>query len=505
MTAPRLTVVGHCTSDTARILCCADPGAGASRRVGRLAWRASGRSGILDLPLTPAPPYEIGVFEVGNLPEAAQVTYGIVIGDDPASLPGADRILETAGVHRFRLLPKHRPPRIALVSCNGAFEVKDERTRYDMWRRLRREIEAGNVDLIIHCGDQVYADKLVSRHTKMARAATDADAAVKSLSEEYRRLYVGQSWNMPDVAAVLTSCPSIMMWDDHDIDDGWGSRAHDVKPWRRLFFSAARRAFTEFQASLNPPGVDAGSLACGFVHGGLAFLLLDGRSHRVYKEGCILGTAQLEVARKWLEALPGTVRRVYLVLGIPPIHAKLSTIVAVLKWVPIREDYAADLRDAWVSRHNRGECAELMRVLFDFCDTRPGTDLTILSGDVHVANIGKLERNRSGGEAGEADGRSAVVWQVTSSGIGSPPPDGLAGWLMEKVTRAPVDLGAGVQGKLIPITLHEHDLMNRRNFALLKLDDGNGWHREDTLHVSLFGEALQQPLAFMLPGRARAQ
>jgi PhoD-like phosphatase len=505
MTAPRLTVVGHCTSVTARILCCADRGAAASPRVGRLAWRASGKTGFVDVSLAPAPPYEVGVFEVGNLPGSAEVTYGIVIGDDPASLPAADRILETAGLHRFRLLPKHRPPRVALVSCNGAFEVKDERTRYDMWRSLRREIEAGNVDLIIHCGDQVYADKLVSRNTRMARAAKDQHAAVKKLSEEYRRLYIEQSWNMPDVAAVLTSCPSIMMWDDHDIDDGWGSRAHDEKPWRQLFFAAARRAFTEFQASLNPPGVDASSFACGFVHGNLAFLLLDGRSHRVYKEGRILGTAQLEAARKWLEALPATIRRVYLVLGIPPIHAKLSTIVVVLKWVPIREDYAADLRDAWVSRHNRSECAELMKVLFDFCDTHPRTDLTILSGDVHVANIGKMERNRAAGEAGEGDQRSAVVWQVTSSGIGSPPPDGVAGWLMEKVTREPVDLGAGVHGNLIPITLHQNDLMNRRNFALLKLDDGDAWHREDTLRVSLFGEALQEPLAFMLPGRARAQ
>ena len=47
-----------------------------------------------------------------------------------------------------RPLPTHRPPRIALLSCNGAFEVEDRERRYDMWRSLRREIEAGNVDLI---------------------------------------------------------------------------------------------------------------------------------------------------------------------------------------------------------------------------------------------------------------------------------------------------------------------------------------------------------------------
>jgi hypothetical protein len=69
---------------------------------------------------------------------------------------------------------------------------------------------------------------------------------------------------------------------------------------------------------------------------------------------------------------------------------------------------------------------------------------------------------------------------------------------MERVTRAPVDLGAGIEGRLIPITADGHDSMGRRNFVLLKLDEGRGWHREATLRVSLFGEGLREPLDFTL-------
>jgi len=491
MTAPRLTVVGHCTSTTARILCCSERGTGAGR-VARLAWQAAGRSGFVEVLLAPAPPYELGVFDLRSLPAAAQVTYGIVIGENAAALPDMENILQGA-THKFRLLPEHRPPRVALLSCNGAFEVEDEARRYEMWRRLRSELEAGNVDLIIHAGDQVYADEVVKRHTKMARRATDEPTAVKILTEEYRRLYVEQSWTVPDVAAVLTSCPSIMTWDDHDIDNGWGSNPSDDKPWRRLFFSAARQAFKEFQVSIGCPGIDASSFACGFAHGELAFLLLDGRSHRLYKKGRILGAVQLEAARTWLHALPTTVRRVYLVLGIPPIHAKLTTAAAILKWLPFSEPYAADLRDGWVSQRNQPECEALMKVLFGFYETHPATDITILSGDVHVGSIGRMQRHAA-----------EVMWQVTSSGIGSPPPQGASGWLMEKVTRPAIDLGAGVQGKLIPITEHGHDLMHRRNFALLQLDDQDGWHREGALRVLLFGEGLPQPRDFLLPNRAKA-
>jgi hypothetical protein len=217
----------------------------------------------------------------------------------------------------------------------------------------------------------------------------------------------------------------------------------------------------------------------------VGFLLLDGRTHRLYKAGRVLGSAQFDAARRWLQALPSTTRRVYLVLGIPPVHAKLSTAAAILRWTPFSEPYASDLRDGWASKGNRRECERLMQLLLDFYETHASADVTILSGDVHVADIGRLEHPRRG-----------VTWQVTSSGIGSPPPDGLSGWLMEKVSRPAVELGAGFCGTLIPITEHGHDLMNRRNFALLELADRNA------LRVRLYGEGLPEPREFLLPGRA---
>ncbi|MFN2645888.1 MAG: alkaline phosphatase D family protein [Burkholderiales bacterium] len=353
-----------------------------------------------------------------------------------------------------------------------------------MWRALRREIEAGNVDLVIHAGDQVYADEVVKRYSKRARHAEDDEALLTTLESEYRQLYVEKFWTMPDVAAVLTSCPNIMTWDDHDIDEGWGSNPTDDRPWRRLFFQAARTAFAEFQANPGCPRIDDGSFACGFSHRETAFLLLDGRTHRLYSERRVLGEAQLAAARAWLHALPAATRRVFLVLGIPPVHAKLATAAAIMRWTPFTEPYASDLRDGWGSKGNRTECAKLMALLVEFCRARAGVDLTILAGDVHVGNIGRLEHAQTG-----------VMWQITSSGIASPPPEGFSGWLMENVSRPVIDLGAGVRGKLIPITEHGHDLMNRRNFALLELD-GNA------LRVRLFGEALPAPREFRLPGRA---
>jgi len=478
VTAPRLAVVGHCTSTTARILCCDD-----AARVARLAWRANGTAGAVEIALTAASPYQRGVFDLRDLPAGAEVTYAIAVAADLASLPPAAALLE-AGTRRFRLLPADRPPRVALLSCNGIYEFPDAKRRCDMWRRLRSELDAGAIDVVVHAGDQVYADEVVKRYTREARTTKDPGALLARVTAEYRRLYVERFWTVPDVATVLTSYPNIMTWDDHDIDEGWGSNPNDDKPYRRLFFRAAEQAFSEFQAAIGPPRIDEDSFACGFTQGDIAFLLLDGRSHRLYSEGRVLGEAQLEAARRWLDALPAPTRRVYLVLGIPPIHAKLTTIAAILRWTPISEPYASDLRDGWMSKGNRGECARLMQLLVDFCRSHPRTDITILSGDVHVGNIGKLHHLQTG-----------VMWQVTSSGIASPAPEGLGGWLMENVSRPAIDLGAGVRGKLMRITEHGHDLMHRRNFALLEEADRG-------LRVRLFGEALPAPREFLLPSRA---
>ena len=481
MIAPRLTVVGHCTSTSARILCALERIAPGRRRIARLAWRAGGARATVEIEPTTAPPYDLGVFDLRGLPPGAEVEYAIAV-DEPAALPATDALLAGA-THRFRLLPADRPPSIALLSCNGIYEPQDKARRFDMWQRLRHQVEEGQVDLVIHAGDQVYADGVVKRYSKQARRTADREALLDTVTQEYRRLYVEHFWTMPDVAAILTACPNIMTWDDHDIDEGWGSNPTDGQPWRRLFFSAARQAFSEFQASLGPPRIDEDSFASGFVHNGLAFLLLDGRTHRLYSEERVLGEAQFAAARRWLWALPVTTRRVFLVLGIPPVHAKLATAAAILRWTPFTEPYASDLRDGWASKGNRGECQRLMQLLVDFCRARPEVDVTILAGDVHVGNIGRLAHLDIG-----------VLWQVTSSGIGSPPPEGVSGWLMENVSRPTVKLGAGVRGKLMPITEHGHDLMHRRNFALLQVEDS-------ALRVRLFGEGLAAPREFRLPHR----
>lgn len=475
MVSVLVTLVGHCTSESARIFCCTEDVPGGA--VARLAWRSGVAHGVLDLELTPAAPYAVGVFDLTGLPAGGRVEYAVVAARTGEPLPTADEIAAMGAGRVFRLLPVGRSPRIALLSCNGFTEVPEPGRRLAMWPRLALAIESGEVDLVIHAGDQVYADKLVAEHQ---------GDGYEALLDGYRRLYVA-AWSEPEIAKVLTSVPNIMMWDDHDICDGWGSNDNDQLPERAPVFAAARQAFAEFQASHNPPALGPGSFGCATDHHELAVALLDMRSHRSYPEGRILGAEQRDQLAHWLAGLSPVVRRVFLVIGTPLVHSNILRVAQVPRWMRVYDDLGSDFRDAWVAPNNQAECAALVETCTAFLRSRPGVDVTVLAGDVHVGTVGCIDT--------ADDGPS--IWQITSSGISTPPPDVVSSWVLKRVTKQVVDLGAGASGQLLPVMPDEQDLLMRRNFAILVHDEAD--HRLDVRYIT---EGFEQPLQFVLPSRS---
>lgn len=80
-------------------------------------------------------------------------------------------------------------------------------------------------DVLMLLGDQVYADE-TSPDTK-AYIATRRDINEPPYGEvadfeEYTRLYL-ESWGDPDVRWLLSTVPSMMIFDDHDVRDDWNT------------------------------------------------------------------------------------------------------------------------------------------------------------------------------------------------------------------------------------------------------------------------------------------
>jgi hypothetical protein len=93
--------------------------------------------------------------------------------------------------------------------------------------RLTRLPEEQWPDALVLLGDQVYADELTPatrRWLSLRRGAPVPDDAQVDDFEEYTRLYA-ESWSDPQVRWLLSTIPSSMIFDDHEMIDDWNTSA----------------------------------------------------------------------------------------------------------------------------------------------------------------------------------------------------------------------------------------------------------------------------------------
>jgi hypothetical protein len=336
-----------------------------------------------------------------SVPEdhAGPVRYRLEGAERGAHLPGAGGTL-----------------RAAFASCNGA----EDAAAIDampggaghMWRDLARVHAARPVHLLILGGDQIYADALWDlpglrawRALPAARrhAAPFTPAMRAELEAHYLATYA-RAFGEADVAHALATIPTTMMWDDHDIVDGWGSRPAEwqASPVARGLFDTARRAFAMIQlgrpADAAPPYGWHARLGCADV------VTPDLRSERTRKR--VMGA---EGHARLTAALGGAgAPHLLLVSSVPLINADLSPVERLVGPLQrIKDLYQDDLRDQWMSFRHRREWAGVAHALLDAAGDRR---VTVVSGEIHLAAQGTARRG------------GAQVEQLIASGIAHPPP-----------------------------------------------------------------------------------
>jgi hypothetical protein len=460
MGEPRMVIVGHATETSAKLLAVFDPPLPTGSIV-HLFSTAPGYSNHSTAAVVEAEPYSLALLE---LTEVSPSFDGTVVQYSVQSE-------EKGPVERIRtmkLLPAgNRPLRIGLLSCNGIFRVTDLRRRYLLWRELKEQVLSGNVDLLIHTGDQIYADSIYMR--QIGSIAASPTEILESLTSEYRQIYF-DTWSAPEIETVLESCPSLMMWDDHDIYDGYGSHSDDSSPLARTIFAAAKKAFCEFQAQKNPDPFSEHSFAFSARIGRIAFLMLDTRTNRMWTEGSVLGKKQLADIENFLISLvEENPAFLVVVTAVPFLHVPVMSYLKLLERVEWKGALREDLRDSWTAGNNETEGFDLLSAIFRFHSECPGTRIIFLCGDVHVATVGHLESTLP--EFRFPDGSPMKIHQVVSSGIGSPAPYGIVRLLLEWAAKEKVSLlnGAFV-GELRRLSSPDKRfLLSRRNFAILEL------------------------------------
>jgi hypothetical protein len=133
---------------------------------------------------------------------------------------------------KIATLDPGQPLRLAFGSCRTSVPHDKSGNRshgVDSLRAYALEMASGGdlrwPDLIAFLGDQVYADSTSEQMQEFIRARRDIDAppgAELKDYEEYAHLYY-LAWSDPANRWLLSTLPSAMIFDDHDIRDDWNT------------------------------------------------------------------------------------------------------------------------------------------------------------------------------------------------------------------------------------------------------------------------------------------
>src|SRR5918997_2551767 len=303
---------------------------------------------------------------------------------------------------------------------------------YALALRMRREPEETWPEALLLLGDQIYADEVSAGTRDFIRSRRGPEEPpgeqVKDF-EEYTRLY-WDAWKDPAIRWLLSTVPSAMIFDDHEVSDDWNiseswleeTRTH---PWWNAQIIGAHASYWIYQhlGNLSPEELennelfeevqrsdDAWPLLREFAYrahrtsggtrwsfhrdfGRVRLIMMDSRGGRVLEEGRRSMVDDEEWA--WIEdrangdfdhILLGTSLPVLLGPGMHHLQAWNEAVCAGA-WGEGMKGWGERIRrsqdlDQWASFHGSfAALADLIRRVG--AESQPPASITVLSGDVH--------------------------------------------------------------------------------------------------------------------------
>ncbi len=423
----------------------------------------------------------------------------------------------------FHVPAKDQMPAMAYASCAGFHSAKaaqsygqkkNERWQHlnERWQHLVAQHQANAVQsnaekrpfhLLLMGGDQVYADSIwidrkeASAIVRWNDEGQNTKAKFSSLMEVqverfYLRLYI-ERWSQSGPSEAYASIPTLMMWDDHDIFDGWGSYEPDLQkcPVHQGIFAIASKYFrlfqqhcvsaTEVPGTLATTSLDQNHHSFGFSLGPIAIVAPDLRGSRTDTQ--ILGRTHMDELVAWIDGLATQTvkpKHLILMLSLPLMYPSFQMLESALGFIPGKWDLEDDLRDHWTSRPHKEERLRLIHRLLDFA-RKANCRVTILSGDVHVAAVSTITANASTDPS-----NVNVINQLISSAIVNAPPPASALFFLNHVATWTEDIDRNIVGEMKTYPGTSTTFIPKRNWLSLQPDDQSRlWaslHVEDDVH-----------------------
>ena len=426
-----------------------------------------------------------------------------------------------------------------LMSCHHPETKKDDgHNGFAVWHQIPSIIDEeqnGNVRFAILAGDQIYADDVEAKVLK--------EPDPKKRRQHYFDIYK-RFWDDVNYRRVLCRVPSVLMWDDHDITDGWGSREDSFKTknseefkdeWQRLF-ATAKEMFGIMQASRNPDPLakEFGFDTC-FRVGSAGFVVADLRSNRNIRKfyetregkkvwiGQVWRPEQLDAIKKWIDTEREKLDTLFFVSTVVFSHGAPSVEQFILRmWFRVIDtvnllnrflifkkalqwfndkvgDLRDDINDSWGSEANQREAGRALDFLFDLenpprkanahADTAPQNEkkplnVVILTGDIHTPGYSTIYSSRPEHKA------KAVIPHIVATPVAYEPFSWLGEAIFRHLTKV-VDLGEQKPGVKSVYTSQVSHHFCYRNVVVVSL---RNYEADDSqLKVKYYLEGFPEP------------
>lgn len=261
---------------------------------------------------------------------------------------------------------KNQPRTVVMGSCRYALQMLggmwfDDRGDKTFRSILKKKNKGEDIDQLIMCGDQIYADDL---------KFLGADNSLEEYNKRYRKAFTSKH-----LRTLMAQVPTYMTLDDHEIEDNWPESATS-KDWVTKF-PAAIHAYSTYQASHSPLfSVKNGRIDGEPTHlwyfyqdGCCDFFVCDTRTERYLKGSSpeIIGPRQMDELLNWLNDGSGRVK--IIVSSVPP--------------------YESESDDKW-----HGFIDQRDRIL-EFIHQKSIRKVVFMSGDIHACMSSELVLNNN--------------------------------------------------------------------------------------------------------------
>src|SRR5215203_4981074 len=361
-----------------------------------------------------------------------------------------------------RVTVPHEPPYTLAADANKHGYERDALQALAL--RMMREPHDSWPDALFLLGDQIYADKVSEDVLKFIRSRRDtSEGPGEQVAdfEEYTRLY-REAWSDPVTRWLLSTVPSAMIFDDHDVNDDWNTSETWVRQMRRTSWWEERiigafmsywiyqhlgnlsprelredGLFERLREAENPTRVlrefayradreiDGTRWSYYRDFGRVRLIVMDSRAGRVLKEG---HRAMLDDEEwSWIEAMAtgdfdhllfGTSLPLLLGPGLHHLEAA-SEVVCAGTWGRLAARIGESVRQLVDLEHwpafqkSFRDLTELLRSVAsgERSDGDPPASVAVLSGDVHHGYLAKIDFG---------DGVETPVYQSASSPLRNP-------------------------------------------------------------------------------------